>query len=456
MKTNEFTLYYKSLIEKEWDLHEESAKEALKYMDESTAKYRGQTISTLYMAKAFSTEVVEKLEKESEIMHQILCKTTKEYMENAEYRKLFGFSEQLERLMCKHPGYANLIPMARLDIFLNEDDLSYKFCEFNTDGTSAMNEDRECNHAFQKTAGYSQLSEEFEMVTFELFDSWAEQVKTIYSEWFDKKGAAKERGENEKPSVAVVDFLEKGSSVYEFERFRNSFEKVGFSAYVCEIRDLVYDGKTLCTGEGKPIDVVYRRAVTSDIFEHIEEVRDFVRAVSDGNVCSIGNFCTQAAHDKTIFYVLHNPKTKSILTEEENKYVKEHIPFTVELNKEQIEKNDVYNKKDHWFIKPKNSYGAYGVYAGIHFTKWKWKRLINKCRKKNYILQEFIMPYQSYNIDFELEEPKFKKYTNMTGMYMYGGKMAGLYSRMSSSEIISGGYGENVVPTVTFTQKGNK
>ncbi len=449
MKTNEFTKYYKSLIENDWDLHKESAEEALEYMDRSTAKYRGETISTLYMAKAFPAEVVDKLAKESEIMHRILCKTTKEYMENAEYRKLFGFSEQLEQLMIKHPGYSNLIPMARLDIFLNEEDYSYKFCEFNTDGTSAMNEDRECNIAFRKTRGYSQLAEEFELEPFELFDSWAVQMKKIYDEW---SGGNKK----EKPTVAVVDFLEKGSSIYEFERFKKSFENVGFTAYVCEIRDLVYNGEALCTKERKPIDIVYRRAVTSDIFEHINEAGAFVHAVRDGKVCSVGNFCTQAAHDKTIFYVLHDSRTKEILTEEENAYVKEHIPFTAELNKEQIEKNDVLNNKDHWFIKPKNNYGAYGVYAGIHFTKWKWKRLIKKCRKKDYILQEFIMPYRSYNIDFKCEKPEFRKYTNMTGMYMYGGKMAGIYSRTSSSEIISGGYGENVIPTVTFIPKGNE
>ncbi|MDR1700386.1 MAG: glutathionylspermidine synthase family protein [Lachnoclostridium sp.] len=446
---NDITLECKKQVDKEWDSHWESAKEALEYVENSTAKYRGETISTLYMAKLFPSDVVEKLRRESQIIYGILVKVTKEFMENAEYRKLFGFPKKLETLMIKNPGYSNLIPMARLDIFLNEEDYSYKFCEFNTDGTSAMNEDRELNHAFQITKEYKQLLEKYDLQTFELFDSWVKEVKKLYGEWAEDR---KEKIE-EVPAVAIVDFLEKGSSIYEFEQFQKSFERAGFRSYICEIRELSYDGKRLYTKEGKPIDAVYRRAVTSDIFEHLEETEAFVRAVEDGNVCTIGNFCTQAAHDKTIFYLLHDDRTKQFLTEEENHYIREHIPVTAELNREQIKRNYVYQNKDRWLIKPKNHYGAYGVYAGIHFTKRKWKKIVRKCRKKNYILQEFIMPYKSYNIDFALEKPEFKKYTNMTGIYMYGGKMAGLYSRMSSREIISGVYGENVIPTIMISPK---
>ena len=44
------------------------------------------------------------------------------------------------------------IPIARIDIFYDEETGGFKFCEFNTDGTSAMNEDRELKiEAYRET-----------------------------------------------------------------------------------------------------------------------------------------------------------------------------------------------------------------------------------------------------------------------------------------------------------------
>lgn len=443
MNMKDFNQYYRKLVEDEWEQSQMTGKDALEYISHSTAQYHGRIINTLYMAKGYPQDVVTFLEKETAYIHGILTKVTKEYMEKEDYRKLFGFSEKLEKLVVQHPGYETLIPIARFDIFMNEEDYSYKFCEFNTDGTSAMNEDRELNIALKRTKGYEQIKKDYKLGNFELFDSWAEEVKNIYATYEYRK---------ENPTIAIVDFLEKGSSMFEFEQFKHSFERAGFKSCICEIRDLFYDGKTLYSNEGEAIDIIYRRAVTSDIFEHLGDVKAFIDAVEDKNVCSIGNFCTQVAHDKTLFCVLHHERTKRFLTAEENEYIKNHVPFTVELNKEQVKQHDVLENKDAWLIKPKNSYGAKGVYAGINFSKSEWKEMIGNLCKESYILQEFIMPYQSDNIDFSMEQPTFRKYSNMTGLYTYNGKLAGLYSRMGKNELISGDYTENDVASIIINK----
>ena len=69
------------------------------------------------------------------------------YAKDEDYRRLFGFEPKLEELILREPTYDSPIPIARIDIFYNEETGDFKFCEFNTDGTSAMNEDRELNIA---------------------------------------------------------------------------------------------------------------------------------------------------------------------------------------------------------------------------------------------------------------------------------------------------------------------
>lgn len=47
-------------------------------------------------------------------------------------------------------------------------------------------------------------------------------------------------------------------------------------------------------------------------------------------------------------------------------------------------------------------------------------------------------------------EMKTGKYFHLTGLFVYAGKMQGIYSRVSRTEIISTQYSEMSLPTVIF------
>ena len=278
-----------------------------------------------------------------------------------------------------------------------------------------------------------------------MFDSWAGEVKEIYESTGKKAEGAR---------IAVVDFMEKGCSVYEFEEFCKAFRRVGFESEVCEIRELTYDGSHLYTKENKPIDVIYRRAVTSDIMAHKEEVREFLRAVEEKKVCMMGDFCTHIMHDKILFKLLRNSETKAILTDRENAFVEEHVPYTVRLTGEEIVKKQVKETKDNWIIKPEDSYGAKGVFSGKNHTIEEWSALLEQFKDQDYLLQEYVTPYKSYNIDFHKgKQPEMKKYSNLTGLYVYNGKFAGVYSRQSAKEIISTEHDENDIASMVVRKK---
>ncbi len=435
---------YVGYVEDHFEENKETFYKSMEYLDQSTAKYHGETIYSLYLPKIFPEHVVEYLRESADTMYSILTKVIKEYLEDEDYRKLFGFSKELEELIVVDRLYESYLPIARIDIFLNEEDLSFQYCEFNADGTSSMNEDRELNIALTKTAAYQKLAKEYSLETFELFDSWVEEFMATY-------GTYKKKREN--PRIAVVDFLEKGSSMEEFEMFCKSFRKAGYEAEVCEIRDLKYIDNILYSSSGQRIDAIYRRAVTSDIMAHLDEVPDFIQAVKDQNVCLVGSFCTQIIHNKILFKLLFEERTQSFLNEKEIKYIQEHIPYTVRLTDHDCDIDEVIKNKNEWIIKPEDSYGAQGVYAGITHTEKRWEELVHSNKNRDYLLQKFNLPYQSKNLDFHKEDPKFQLYSNLTGMYIYNGKFKGVYSRLSNKEIISTQYDENVIASLMAKEK---
>lgn len=441
---NEINNYYKNLIENDFEQNKRSHINSKEYLKNSTARYHGETIYSLFMPKIFPQNLVDTLNDTVKTMYSILTKVIKEYLINEEYRKLFGFDKRLEELILIDRGYESVLPICRLDIFLNEEDLSFKFCEFNADGTSSMNEDRELNIALTHTTAYQKLTDEYELATFELFDSWIHEFMQIYATYKNKV---------EKPHIGIVDFLEKGSSLEEFNQFRKSFEKAGFTCEVCEIRELRYNDHVLYSPTGKKLDAIYRRAVTSDIMENLNDVSHFIQAVEEKNICLIGSFCTQIIHNKILFKLLYDKRTQCFLSDHEKQFIKSHIPYTVRLSGNECDIEEIIKNKDKWIIKPEDSYGARGVYAGINHDSTEWNKVVHNNEDNHYLVQEFIMPYQSENIDFNLSEPKFTKYSNLTGLYVYNGKLKGIYSRQSNKEIISTQYDENVIASLIIKNK---
>lgn len=436
---------YKKLVMGKESLHRESAAAIRNYLLSSTAKYHNRVVRTLYLPKLFTGKEIRLFDQAVNTLYGIFDKVIAEYGRNEAYRQLFGFPKELEELILRNPGYSCNIPIARIDIFYHEETSDFKFCEFNTDGTSAMNEDRELNTAFELSKAYQEFQKSYPLHKFELFDTWVEEAIRLYREYAKDANAL--------PSVAIVDFMEHATT-NEFLIFRDRFEKKGCKACLCDIRKLRWDGKHCLAEDGTMIDLIYRRAVTSDILAHLGDVGDFLNAVKAGAVCLLGDFRTQIVHNKILFKLLHKPETLHLLSHEEQVFIRAHVPVTVsldELDKPVYAwiKNNACSYKDGWIIKPEDSYGSQGVHAGVELEgQDEWNQLLQEMQGQHYILQQFNNPYRLDNIDLLSEGAKWVDTSNLTGLFVYGGKFSGIYSRISFDQMISTQYNEMSLPTV--------
>lgn len=434
---------YRTLTDNDRSLSRKSGKAMQNYIENSEAIYHGILVHSLYIPKIFTVEMTEVFDRLTKTIYGILEKIILEYEKNPEYRKLFNFDKHLEELILRPARYNSKLPIARIDIFFNEDDYSFKFCEFNADGASAMNEDRELNEALNKSHTFNEFSKKYDIHTYELFETWADEFLKLTTD-----------AEIKKPNIAIVDFF-KHDVGFEFKRFCNTFKTRGLNCEVCEIRDLKYDGKNLTSPSGMKIDAIYRRAVTCDIMENYDEVLPFIEAVKDENVVLIGDFKTQIIHNKIVFKIMHDNMTKAILTDYENEFIKKHIPYTMSLTKENIEKFNVLSEKDKWVIKPEDSYASRGFHAGVECNSDnEWKNAVLENLDNGYILQEFVKPFENENIDFLHEDnPKYRNYSSITGLFVYNGKFKGIYSRIAKTSIISTQYSEMSLPSIVAIEK---
>ena len=78
------------------------------------------------------------------------------------------------------------------------------------------------------------------------------------------------------------------------------FDAHGCKTVVTDHRSLEYDGEHL-SFEGENIDVLYRRVLTNEFIEKMDEARPMYQAVKDGNICMVNSFRSKILHKKSIF-----------------------------------------------------------------------------------------------------------------------------------------------------------
>lgn len=437
---------YKNHILAHPEENQAGALKAREIMENSPLNRNGVMEKSVHIPKVYDEDAIADFRRIADTAKKIFAKVISEYREHEDFRRLFPFSRELEELILLPAPYEGSLPIARFDLFYQEDSGKFYFCEINTDGTAAMFRDLEMRKALVCNPAHREAEKRFVLEPFELFDSWVQTFMALYDTYPKKKKT---------PHVAIVDILENGTSA-DFDEFLIRFENAGISCEICDIRELVYRDHALYSPAGKRIDAVYRRAVTADIMDHYEEVTDFLNAVREDAVFFAGAFATQIIHTKWLFYVLHLDRTKSFLTEEERAFVEEHVPLTVEFSADYIPLERVQQDRASYIIKPMDAYASKGVYAAGHeYSQEDWVKVTEDLYGKGYICQQYCPQYMTENIDYAWGDGKWHPYMNMPGLYVYNGVFRGFLMRMACEEkIIVAHENERTVPV--FTVKGRR
>ncbi len=433
--TNE---YFHILDQLDGDI--EGRRAAYAYMQSSTAIVHHSVVDASFIPRLFNQRTYECMKTTAETAHRILVKVIQHYLDDPSYRTIFNFDERLVDLILIPRRYREVLPFARVDVFLNEDDYTVKFCEFNGDGSSGMNENREITTSLAGSETLRLFTEHHHIEACELFHAWISDFASIYAS-FENRVA--------QPHFAIVDYLENGV-VDEFKLFARMFGSHGYPCTVADVRDLRFDGTALYDAQGERIDAIWRRCVTNDVLEHWDESQQLIEAVRAGAVALIGSFAGHIVHDKQIFRVLYDPATEAFLSPEERAFVRATVPMTNFLDETSVDLTHIKGEKDAWIIKPTDAYGAHNVYAGCAQTQTDWEALIerfaNSAAGSPFIAQHYISPFKTDTLppDTEIDtlsddqiQTKRQSYNNLSGLYLYKGRFQGVFSRLGPLPTIS-------------------
>lgn len=381
-----------------------------------------------------------------EAMTRLMEKTTQLFLREPSVRHAFGFKPEQLELIGIDPGYELSIPCARFDSFF--DGRNLRFTELNTDGTSGMDGAEKVAKLFLASPAMREFFSSRPVKVYDISQSVLQTLVECYRQFAGGNPA-------ENPRIAIVDW--KGvATCAEFEAFAEFCKKNGYEAVVADPRELEYDGRVLSHG-GLKIDIIYRRVVSHEYVERLNEVTAMTRAFKDHSVCVVGSFRSDVAFNKKIFGVLQNPGFSRFFTEEERELVHRHVPWTHSVEDVECDYHGergkllelVRDHKDELVLKPSDLYGGKGVSFGIEENPDRWRRLIREELNKDYIVQEFItipsMPIGVWNKEMRMETRLIH-----LGEYVFGGRFCGFYCRAADRPILNKVSRELLVPCLVL------
>ena len=416
------------------DLFYKERQEMKALQENSNVKAHSKLFDVSFIPTILDDEIISFFQNIIDILSSIFDKITKSFLESKETRQIFFLNKEEEELVLFPSKCLYNAPIGRIDLFFLKDG-SYKFCEFNTDGTGGMSRQDFFEDNFFNF--YKDKYNIFKSFNFNKINT----VKTIaesFSRYF--KDSIKNYLYDERPFFIVTDFQDEGV-FSDFNSFISCFKSLGFDSAFVDVRDLSYDEKRrqlVDKNSNRIVNAVYRRAVTSQIVKRKKELNGFIDALEKGydNFLCIGDFRSTLSHSKSISSFVFEKAAQKLFSKEEKDFIREHFPFTIELSKKNFEyyKDEIFSSKDKFILKPKEGFASLSVQSGYDLSNEKWQDLIFRNLDKGFIVQEFIIsesfPVLSYEKKFIENMPI------MFGIYHCLGRFISLYSRSGKEKII--------------------
>src|SRR6266404_234492 len=434
---------YMSLIERKPALLEESRAYLEQRLNEVRFVFGGRMLSP-YLRPHFVTSAEwQQITKTCETVWSAIEKVGRIAPADKVMLEQIGLTAGERELVAVDPGYENVSVTSRLDSFMNDE--SYQFVELNAECPAGIAYQDLAADIFCGLPLMREFTKDHRVTPMYCRQNMLDALLSIYESV---------RGRGEKPQIGIVDY--KGLPTQrEFELFKEFFENNGYSATIADPRDLeMREGKL--HHEAFRIDLVYRRVLTTELLEKIDECQAFVQAYKTGAAVFVNSFRTKYVHKKMLFGVLTDERHQHYFSDAEREAIRRSIPWTRRIEQAQTTYNNgtvdllefVREQRDRLVLKPNDDYGGHGIFIGWESDASAWDAAIEQALAGDYLAQERVTT--SREIFPFVDESGVHMIDQLLDLdpLLFFGRVAGAFTRLSSSSLANVTSGAGMVPTM--------
>ena len=376
----------------------------------------------------------------SETLYAAFDRLERALLKNDDLRLELDLDPLEARLALADPGYRASSPSARLDGFVGDDGV-IRFVEYNAESPAGMAYNDELSAVFATLPVMKAFKKRHKLGGFPVR---GKQLGVL-------RRAHRPRGVLR--TIAIVDWPGL-PTLTEFEMFASYFEAQGLKTIICAPQDLTYARKVL-RANGTPIDVVYRRVLTSELLSNPEAAKALVQAYLDGADTVVNSIRAKLLHKKMSLALLSDDRYASLYTADQRKAIATHIPWTRKMREGHTTYRGkvvdlvelVSRRKDRFVLKPNDEYGGKGVILGWTVEQHEWEQTILAGLTASYVVQEKVS-VPRYPFPVLLDRIHYLDLAIDHDPYLFWGSVTGCLTRLSAAALlnVTAGAG-SVVPT---------
>ena len=368
-------------------------------------------------------------------------------IEDRAFHDQFGLLDWEETLLADAPGYDWPSPTSRLDFFYVPGTGQLGLTEYNAETPAGAAYNDALTDAFLDAPAVREFGRSHDIMTL---PSLPGVVGSILAAWHEFSGG------RTAPRIAILDWDDVPTRT-EFELYLRRFAEMGLEAEIDDPRRCEYRDGKLWQG-GKPVDLIYKRVLISELIETCGIDHDVVRAVRDRAVCLVDGFRCKILHKKASLAVLSDEANAARFAPDELEAIHDCIPWTRVVQ----ERNTTFNgesidlvpwmvrEKDQLVLKPNDEYGGKGITLGWTVNGTEWEGAIRDALAQPFIVQRKVAipsePFPSWSdgrlhiLDRMLDTAPF---------ISHGDYMEGMLTRLSTSALLNvTAGGGSTVPTL--------
>lgn len=362
--------------------------------------------------------------------------------------RAWGLSEDEIALYQTDPGYPTAVQISRFDGLLHAGRI--RFLEFNCDSPGGAARADVIDDAYEATRqAHPGLHLPGPARRIRRLPALRAALLAAYRAW---QHGHPERGRD--PRIVVTDWADVGTRA-DIDLTVEHLRAHGLDATFADPRALELDGSTL-VHEDRPVDLVYKRVITRELLAE-PEAQALLTAYGEGGVCMVNPPRSVLAGDKRAMAALFEPGLLERLSPAQRAAVHEHVPVTrlledtrIRHEGRRVELRDLALEQQETFVlKPAEGYGGADVHLGFETGPEAWGALVDAhIDGGGWILQRLIpIPEAGYLVHRHGCAHKQVMHENLNP-FVFGGRYAGAYTRISPSACVNVSQGGAVAPTL--------
>jgi hypothetical protein len=356
-------------------------------------------------------------------------------MANDDFRGQFRLTDWEEELIHDDPGFRDASPVSRLDAFFVGERGGLRFTEYNAETPAGAAYGDLLSEVF---LALPVMREFLRTHTVQPLPARHNVLHALISAYIQFSGR------RELPRIAILDWREV-PTYSEFLVTVDYFRSQGIDCVIVDPREVEYTGGKLIA-DGKPVDLIYKRVLISELVERGGMNHPVVRAVRDRAVCMVNPFRCKILHKKASLAVLSDERNAHLFDGPELEAIQLHIPWTRLVEERRTHHGEqeidlveyVSANREHLVLKPNDEYGGTGILLGWEVSDDEWQQGLKTALSEPYIVQERIsIPSEPYP-SMEGGEVRIVDRILDTAPFVFNGAyMDGCMTRLSTESLVN-------------------